>query len=560
MEDKRTLLAFVAIGVILLLMPYYQEWLGLEPKAAPAEAGSAAPAGAASREAVGAPAVEGGNGAPRNGEGLDVGALAAEPPSAGSTARRVVVRTALQRFEFDTRGAVLRSVRLRKYHRVGGEEVELVPEGQGELGLLVRRLNGEDDMGEVVFSTDVTGDSVEVGAGEQGEVRFRGEVPGGGIVEKRLRFGGAQYGFAQEIAYQGLPAETELAVRWQGGLAFTEKDPGPDLSESRALVRLNDEVTKIQRKEGAEEETFGPYKGAVSWAAVSSKYFLSALVPGEEGIHRVALSGRGGSRSRPGDFRYEVGLRAEGEGRWASRVYLGPLEYHQLLAEGRELEQAIDFGWPVVRQVSRLLLVVFKAAYAYVPNYGWIIVLFAVAIKLVVSPLTHKTNESTAKMQQLQPKIAALRERYKNDSQRLSKETMKLYKEEGVNPLGGCLPMLLQMPVFFALYNLFGRTIELRQSPWLGWVTDLSVPDQLVVAGLPIHVLAVFMGLSMWLQQKMTMKDPKQAMLVYLMPAVMTVIFWSMSSGLVLYWTVFNVLTIAQQVAVNLYRGKPAFA
>jgi YidC/Oxa1 family membrane protein insertase len=562
MEDKRTLLAFVAIGVILLLMPYYQEFLGLEPKVAPEEV-LAKPAGEPGAEASGAAAGQIGRvGEPASagGDGSGVGAWVAggEVTDTVATARRVVVSTPLQRFEFDTRGAVLRSVRLRKYHRVGGEEVELVPDGRGEFGLLVRRLSGEEEMTGVVFSVDR--DSVEIGVGEEAEIRLRGEVPGGGVVEKRLRFSGSRYGFGQEIAYQELAAETELGVRWQGGLAFTEKDPGPDLSESRALVRLNDEVTKVQVNEGGDEETFGPYKGAVGWAAVSSKYFLSALVPMEEGTHRVTLSGRGGSKSAPGDFRYEVGFRAEGEGRWASRVYLGPLEYQQLLGEGRDLEQAIDFGWPVVRQVSRLLLVAFKAAYAYVPNYGWIIVLFAVAIKLLVSPLTHKTNESTAKMQQLQPKIAALRERYKNDSQRLSKETMKLYKEEGVNPLGGCLPMVLQMPVFFALYNLFGRTIELRQSPWLGWVTDLSVPDQLVVAGLPIHVLAVLMGGSMWLQQKMTMKDPKQAMLVYLMPAVMTVIFWSMSSGLVLYWTVFNVLTIAQQVGVNLYRGKPAFA
>jgi YidC/Oxa1 family membrane protein insertase len=174
--------------------------------------------------------------------------------------------------------------------------------------------------------------------------------------------------------------------------------------------------------------------------------------------------------------------------------------------------------------------------------------------------LTHKTNESTAKMQELQPKIAALREKFKNDSQRLSRETMKLYKEEGVNPLGGCLPLLLQMPIFFALYNLFGRTIELRQAPFVGWITDLSVPDELRVAGMGVHVLPLLMGASMWLQQKMTMKDPKQAMLVYLMPIVMVFIFWQMTSGLVLYWTVFNVLTIGQQAVVNVVKGKPAFA
>jgi len=177
-----------------------------------------------------------------------------------------------------------------------------------------------------------------------------------------------------------------------------------------------------------------------------------------------------------------------------------------------------------------------------------------------VYPLTHKTYESTAKMQQLQPKIAALREKYGRDQQRLSKETMRLYKEEGVNPLGGCLPMVLQMPIFFALYNLFGRTIELRQAPFIWWIKDLSVPESVNLMGFDLRVLPILMGLAMLVQQKMTMKDPKQAMLVYLMPAMMIFVFWRMSSGLVLYWTVFNVLTIGQQLLVSRLRKEVAVA
>ena len=159
-------------------------------------------------------------------------------------------------------------------------------------------------------------------------------------------------------------------------------------------------------------------------------------------------------------------------------------------------------------------------------------------------------------MQQVQPKITALREKYKNDNQRLSRETMKLYKEEGVNPLGGCLPMLLQMPIFFSLYTLFGKTIELRQSPFTLWIQDLSLPDELIIGGFGLHVLPLLMAASMFFQQKMTMKDPKQAMLVYMMPVMMVFIFWSMSSGLVLYWTIFNILTIGQQVLVNKLKGE----
>ena len=197
------------------------------------------------------------------------------------------------------------------------------------------------------------------------------------------------------------------------------------------------------------------------------------------------------------------------------------------------------------------MLIIFKYTYSIVPNYGWIIILFSIAIKAIVYPLTHKTFQSTTKMQALQPKITELREKYKNDQQRLSRETMKLYKEEGVNPLGGCLPMVLQMPIFFALYNLFGNTIELRQAPFIFWITDLSLPDEILIAGFALRILPLLMAISMLVQQKMTMKDPKQAFLIYFMPVMMVFIFWSMSSGLVLYWTVFNLLSIAQQVIVT---------
>ena len=152
-----------------------------------------------------------------------------------------------------------------------------------------------------------------------------------------------------------------------------------------------------------------------------------------------------------------------------------------------------------------------------------------------------------AKMQEMAPKLNKLKEKYKNDQQRLSQETMKMYKDGGANPLSGCLPMLLQMPIFFALYQIFSKTIELRQSPFALWITDLSVPDVVEVGGIPLRILPLLMALSMFVQQKMTMKDPKQAALVYIMPLVLIFFFWSMASGLVLYWTLFNVFSIVQQ-------------
>ncbi|OHE83292.1 MAG: hypothetical protein A3G75_12565 [Verrucomicrobia bacterium RIFCSPLOWO2_12_FULL_64_8] len=180
-------------------------------------------------------------------------------------------------------------------------------------------------------------------------------------------------------------------------------------------------------------------------------------------------------------------------------------------------------------------------------NYGLVIIIFSILVKVIVFPLTHKSLEATAKMQKLQPQMAALKEKYGGDQQKLNQEMMKLYKDQQVNPIGGCLPMLLQMPILISLFNVFRGAIELRQAGFILWMDDLSQPDRLWVGGFEVHVLPLLMAASMFIQQKMTMKDPKQAMLVYVMPVFMTWIFWSMSSGLVLYWTMFNLLTLVQQ-------------
>ncbi|HIG52608.1 MAG TPA: membrane protein insertase YidC [Candidatus Handelsmanbacteria bacterium] len=359
------------------------------------------------------------------------------------------------------------------------------------------------------------------------------------------------------MRYEGFDDDTEAILAWENGIAFTEREPDIDLPETRAFAYINEERLELLLGDG-EAETLSD-KGAVKWAGIRNKYFLISYIPSDsEQRTSVFLSGdRQGTRLLP-DYSIQIGRRLERSGSWKSTVYLGPLDYDELIDYNAELEQTIDFGWPIVSQVSRFLLILLIAAHQYIPNYGWLIILFALVIKIIVYPLTHKTYESAARMQELQPKITALREKYKNDNQRLSRETMNLYKEEGVNPLGGCLPLLLQMPIFMSLYNLFGKTIELRQAPFTLWIQDLSLPDELFIAGFGLHVLPLLMSVSMFVQQKMTMKDPKQAMLVYMMPVMMIFIFWSMSSGLVLYWTIFNVLTIGQQLLVNYFKKDAA--
>jgi YidC/Oxa1 family membrane protein insertase len=563
MEDKRTLLAFLIIGLILLLLPYYNDFLGLTPEEDPSlappmeESPSSLPSEENTPPSLSpAPSLTPSTVSTR--DPIPTGDLSTTTPAGEGESflpRQIVVQTPLQQLTFSTEGGVLTSCQLLQYQHVDGRQVELIPSGGRGLSLTLQRVDDTIDLSRVEFVPDM--ESVSLGEGDQGTLRLSARVAEGKNLVKVLTFYSDRYGFDLDLLYRGYDEDTEANITWVNGIATTERDPEIDLRETRVFSFFNEDLTEIRVDPGDEEESWGPYRGDLQWAGVRNKYFLSAVAPKGEGRFRVLLRGKGTNSGPLPDYSYEVGTRLSSAGTWHSLVYLGPLNYDNLIRYEVELEQAIDFGYPVVRQITKLLLIIFKATYSVIPNYGWIIVLFGLVIKIIVYPLTHKTYESTAKMQELQPKIASLREKFKNDNQRLSKETMKLYKEEGVNPLGGCLPLVLQMPIFFSLYNLFGRTIELRQSPFILWITDLSLPDEVFVAGFGVHILPLLMAVSMLVQQKMTMKDPKQAAMVYLMPVVMIFIFWNMTSGLVLYWTVFNLLTILQQVLINHFKKQP---
>ena len=568
MEDKRTLLAFLFIGLIFLLLPFYNEWLGLNPKPQPPSQESVQQKPEPEVDPVAEEQAE----PERTRDPEPAEQLHSEEPAPAPvksqaiervestenpsfTPEEIVVQTPLQSFVISTKGGTILSCKLLKYNYVDGSIVELLPPTGSGLGIHLQRANYREDISSAEFVPNQS--SLQVGPGEKRSLIMVAELGGGRRLEKVLTFDGDRYGFDLQVRYEGFDDDTEAILTWENGIAFTEREPEIDLPEMRAFAYINEERVELKVDDGESDELED--KGLLKWAGIRNKYFLISYIPVDrEQRSRVILQGdHQGSQLWP-DYSFQLGRRLEQSGSWHNTIYLGPLNYDELIGYEAELEQAIDFGWPIISQISRFLLILFIATYQYVPNYGWIIVLFAVVIKILVYPLTHKTYESAAKMQAIQPKIAALREKYKNDNQRLSRETMKLYKEEGVNPLGGCLPLLLQMPIFIALYNLFGKTIELRQAPFTLWIQDLSLPDELLIGGFGLHVLPLLMAASMFIQQKMTMKDPKQAVLVYMMPVLMIFIFWSMSSGLVLYWTIFNVLTIGQQLLVNHFKKESA--
>ena len=561
MEDKRTLLAFLFIGLIFLLLPYYNEWFGLNPKPrAPSQETVPEVAPVAEEQAEPERTLD-----PEPTEQLrseEPAPVRSQVADRGESAEdssfipeEIVVQTPLQSFVISTKGGAITSCKLLKYRDMDESVIELLPPAGRGLGIHLQRANYREDISSAEFVANQS--SLQIGLGEEHTLSMVAELGGGRRLEKVLTFNGDRYGFDLEVRHEGFDDDTEAILTWENGIAFTEREPEIDLPEMRAFAYINEERVELKVDDGEADELED--KGLLKWAGIRNKYFLISCVPADrEQRSRVILQGNHqGSQLWP-EYSFQIGRRLEQSGSWHNTIYLGPLNYDELIGYEAELEQAIDFGWPIVSQISRFLLILFIATHQYVPNYGWIIVLFAVVIKILVYPLTHKTYESAAKMQAVQPKVTALREKYKNDNQRLSRETMKLYKEEGVNPLSGCLPLLLQMPIFIALYNLFGKTIELRQASFILWIQDLSLPDELLIGGFGLHVLPLLMAASMFIQQKMTMKDPKQAVLVYMMPVLMIFIFWSMSSGLVLYWTIFNVLTIGQQLLVNHFKREAA--
>ena len=284
------------------------------------------------------------------------------------------------------------------------------------------------------------------------------------------------------------------------------------------------------------------YGKGIVWSGYSDKYFLNILSPLDSAKQVQVSAGDGFVENR---FISSFVTLEPGQNITFDYVsFVGPKDYDLLLASGHQFEQAKDYGFFSI--LAKPLMHFLKFIYGFIGNYGFAIILLTVCIKLIFWPLTQKSYKSMKGMQKLQPQMQKMREKYKNDKQRLNQEMMSFYKDNKVNPLGGCLPMLIQIPVFFALYQVLLGAIELRHAPFIFWITDLSVKD-------PYYITPVIMGATMFIQQKMTPSnmDPTQAKIMLMMPVVFTFMFLNFPAGLVVYWMVNNLLTILQQYLIK---------
>ncbi|MBI4825838.1 MAG: membrane protein insertase YidC [Nitrospirae bacterium] len=448
--------------------------------------------------------------------------IVAETASTGSD---VIVETDLYKAVLSTKGAVIKYWELKKYNDDKDMPVVLLkkPGAISPLSILFESSNRDLPQG-LIYSS--TGDRLVLSEGgiKDGEITFRYENQGVSI-SKRLIFHNDDYKVDVSIETANTP---DYTVPVGTGFGIFDMESGMRTHAGSTLL-IDAKLEKFTDKDSNKYLT-----GPVRWIAQEDKYFTAAIMP------QTPVTGA--SFWKEAD-RSEIGFKLA-SGRQNLVLYAGPKEHDRLKNLNMGLEHIIDFGWFSI--VAQPLFWALKFLHKYVGNYGWTIIIMTIIIRIPFIPLLQKSQQSMKKMQKIQPMMAEIKEQFKKDPQRQQKEMMELYKKHKVNPLGGCLPMLLQIPVFIALYNVLLQTIELRGAPFTLWITDLSLKD-------PFYILPIVMGLSMVVQQKMTptTMDPTQAKIMMFLPIVFTVMFLNFPSGLVIYWFVNNLLAIGQQYFVN---------
>jgi YidC/Oxa1 family membrane protein insertase len=565
--DRKTVIAFILIGLVIIFYPLYVELItGGRGTLQRAPTGQHIDTLTSVKKGEGAiPIPEGVESTLVSKEKKE--ALAETVPliSADTLAKEklVEVETNLYKAFFSSKGGNLIRFVLKKFNYSRDGNIQLIP--QDDVGALDLEFPQKGiDFKDYNFSFDkkniFCNEKIKI---DTLEFILKGE--NGLSVIKRYIFYHDKYNFDLELEINGL-SNSNLGRQYQlsfnPGLSVTEKNQKEDLSFFAGYSLLGDELVKLDHFKQEKGDSVGildeARSGKTRWVATRSKYFLASIVPlSKDGSGFLAKGTRIFSTvNNVTSENKRIGVAIEMEIdkdeilKEKFMVYLGPVDYKILKSYNLGLENTVNLGWKIIRPFSILILWIFTSLYKIVANYGLVIIIFTILMKALFHPLTHKSVMATAKMQEIQPLIEQLKEKYKKDPQRLNQEMMKIYKEHGVNPFGGCLPLLFQMPLFYALFVVCRSTIELRGAKFVFWLEDLSQMD-------PYYVLPIIMSIAMFWQQKITIKDPKQMALVYIMPLIFFFMFKSFPAGLTLYWTFFNILSLAEQYYIK-WKTKPS--
>jgi YidC/Oxa1 family membrane protein insertase len=552
--DKKSLLAMLLIAIILITMPYYQEYfLGVKP-------GVPIPAKQENREIESLPEEE-----------IVVPEIAKEEEFIIPQSEKIIGDSAEKILEIETEnyiiklsnrgGGSLKSFILKKYTKYDSSYVNMISdELDNNLTLSFQETSGKYiDSKDFLFKSSNIFDKI-LSENEEYKVVYFLDYDGTEI-RKEFVFYSSDYHIDLKVSFSNssLLLNNNYQINWINGLPSTESYIEDDSNYGQAFAYMAGDVVDFTIDDPGRTELL-TLSGKADWLAVRTKYFISSISVLEAEVSEgVYFQGLGIQHENYLQRLFDMGFFVQYEGKPDFfRLYIGPLDHNELGNYDNNLDELImnngsyeRFFRPFSRYIIMPLLEFF---HSFIPNWGLVIVVFTIFIKIVLYPATKKSYQSTKKMQVLQPKMQEIREKYKNDQQRLNKEMMELYKTHG-SPLSGCLPMLLQMPLLFALFIVFRSTIQLRGASFIpGWIDDLSqtdtiftMPFSIPLYGNDFNLLPLIMALTMFFQTKMTMTDPKQKAIVYIMPVFMLFLFNSFPSGLNLYYSLFNILTILQQ-------------
>jgi len=459
---------------------------------------------------------------------------------------KVTIDTSKYHAVWSSKGAVLTSWRLREHKDQNGEDLEIVSSYSQKIGRYPFWLRTDDPEFDNTINNalfEPSRNSLQLDNGKEGEVRFLFADDKGNKAEKIFKFRGGLYDFDITINLWKNGQKIEPNIIWGPTIGNTS----PEAQKSRYGGATGITVYTAAKAHHQNEIKYDPEKSMynfVSWAAYDDQYFTALFLTSPQKTSTVFL------RETIDQVPYYFMAV-----NYANKAYIGPKSFDNLSKLGPNTKKLVRFG--LFGFIAEILYVAIKAVHNVIPNWGFSIIILTILIKILFFPLTYSSTKSMSKMQELQPKIKALKSKYKkakkdiDQRRKMNEETMKLYKEQGVNPAGGCLPMLVQLPIFWGFFRLLIVAIEFRHAPFILWLTDLSAKD-------PYYITPILMGITQFISQKMTPSagDATQKKMMLFMPVIMTIFFMNFQCGLVLYWLTNNVLQIGQQYIMNRFMHK----
>ena len=470
---------------------------------------------------------------------------------------------------FTNKGGSLVSWELNNYNKWDGTKAQLINNNESELYMVFSSTEGKKiDTRELYFSLEnISSNSITLQNNDTLKLVYKLKIGDGKELVKTITLYGDKYHIDQNIEVNNLEdyIRSKYSLIWGNNLPPQEKDINNESSHSVSLISMNGNITEFDANNDALETE--SYTGIIDYIAIKTKYFTTAVIPQPwqqfDGDATISGKKRSVNKDNLKDYQFAINVPYKGGKQSNSfKIFIGPIEYNLVRSYG--LEATVDLGWRfLIRPIAEyVMLPFFKLIHNYIPNYGIAIIVFSLLMKILLTPLSIKQLRNASYMKLLQPEIEKRKKAAGDDAKKQQMATMEVYNQYGINPMNGCLPLLIQMPILFALWRTLNGFIELRQQPFIFWINDLSIPDGIINWGFSVlgmtqfSGLALLMAITLFIQQKMTISDPNQKMLVYIMPLIFLFMFSNLPSGLNLYYFVFNLLAIGQQVYMNKFSSK----